>query len=49
MCLVQSIATVAASLLQPNSKAAPYIPTVTEIERNGVRGSQRPPSGRMKS
>lgn len=49
MCLVQSIATVAASLLQPNSKAAPYIPTVTEIARSGVRGSQRAPSGRMKS
>lgn len=49
MCLVQTIATATASLLQPNSKAAPYIPTVTEITRNGARGPQRALSGRMKS
>ena len=48
MCLVQAIATVTASLLQPNSHNAPYIPTVTEIARNAARSPQRTHSGRMK-
>lgn len=48
MCLVQAIATVAASQLQPNSKSAPYIPSVTEIARNASRPQHRNTSGRLK-
>lgn len=48
MCLVQAVATAAASQLQPDRKTTPYIPSVTELARNASRPQHRSTSGRMK-
>ncbi len=42
MCLVQSIATAAAALLQPNKEEAPRIPSVTEIAKDQSARLPRP-------
>lgn len=43
MCLVQTLATAAAALLQPNRDAAPRIPSVTEIAKDQKARLPRPP------